>query len=320
MKRRWVALATLLVLLGLALGGYVFARERTGSIYHPHARFVPEANPTLPTRGAERFTWPLYGYTKNHTRYFPAPASLHPPFKEAWARGGPSLREFPPVLSENRIFQLTDDGVLSAVDKYDGKVLWSHTLLEPPDPKAEIPAEHHDDARGEVVFRQVTSAVDLVPVHRRPNLLIDKQSQAVAGAGQLERAPGDARAGEGTRPVTPRRSKLRREPVDRDRPFAVRIEERCPVAHTSQIRVREDSCGDARRARVVRSSPIGDGRLGIAHRGQSIRGLGLRSAYFLRAGYRQRPCKLSSLGAQWPRAASPSPMKENGPQYAGSDP
>jgi outer membrane protein assembly factor BamB len=127
-KRRWFALATLLVLLGLALGGYVYSRERTGSIYHPHARFVPEANPTLPARGPERFTWPLYGYTKNHTRYYPAPASLRPPFKQAWARGGSSLRELPPVLSENRIFQLTDDGVLSAIDKYDGKLLWSRSL------------------------------------------------------------------------------------------------------------------------------------------------------------------------------------------------
>ncbi len=128
MKRRWLALTALLVLAGLALGGYVYAHDRTGSIYHPHARFVPEANPSLPTRGPERFAWPLYGYTKNHTRYYPAPASLRPPFRRAWARSGNSLREFPPVLSENRIFQLTDDGVLSAVDKYDGKLLWSRPL------------------------------------------------------------------------------------------------------------------------------------------------------------------------------------------------
>ena len=32
------------------------------------------------------------------------------------------------MLSENRIFQLTDDGVLSAVDKWDGKTLWSRPL------------------------------------------------------------------------------------------------------------------------------------------------------------------------------------------------
>jgi outer membrane protein assembly factor BamB len=127
-KRRWIALTALLVLAGLALGGYVYARKRTGSIYHPHARFLPEANPSLPNRGPERFAWPIYGYTKNHTRYYPAPASLHPPFRRVWARGGSSLREFPPVLSENRIFQLTDDGVLSAVDKWDGKILWSRTL------------------------------------------------------------------------------------------------------------------------------------------------------------------------------------------------
>jgi outer membrane protein assembly factor BamB len=129
-RRRWLALAALVAIAGLVVGGFVYAHDRTGSIYHPHARFVPEANPSLPKRGPERFSWPFYGYTKDHTRYFPAPASLHPPFKQAWARGGSSLREFPPVLSENRIFQLTDDGVMSALDKYTGKTLWSRRLGE----------------------------------------------------------------------------------------------------------------------------------------------------------------------------------------------
>jgi outer membrane protein assembly factor BamB len=127
-KRRWFALIALVVLIGLALGAYVYARNRTGSIYHPHARFVPEANPVLPTRGPERFAWPIYGYTKDHTRYYPAPPTLHPPFRKVWAVGGSSLREFPPVLSENRIFQITDNGTLTAVDKWDGKILWSRDL------------------------------------------------------------------------------------------------------------------------------------------------------------------------------------------------
>jgi outer membrane protein assembly factor BamB len=127
-KRRWFALIALVVAAGLVLGGYIYKHDRTGSIYHPHARFVPEANPSLPVRGPERFAWPFYGYTKDHTRYFPAPASLRPPFKTMWARGGSALREFPPVLSDNRIFQLTDDGVLSAVDKYTGKTMWSQRL------------------------------------------------------------------------------------------------------------------------------------------------------------------------------------------------
>jgi outer membrane protein assembly factor BamB len=129
-KRRWYALIALVVIGGLVLAGFIYAHNRTGSIYHPHARFVPETNPTLPKRtpGPERFSWPIYGYTKDHTRYFPAPASLRPPFKHTWERGGSVLREFPPVLSENRIFQLTDDGTLSAVDKYNGKTMWSQRL------------------------------------------------------------------------------------------------------------------------------------------------------------------------------------------------
>ncbi len=131
MKRRWYALVALVVIAGLVGGGLIYAHNRTGSIYHPGGHFVAETNPTLPApkkHEVEHFTWPIYGYTKDHTRYFPAPASLHPPFKEQWARGGTSLREFPPVLSENRIFQLTDDGTLSAVDKYTGKLLWAQRL------------------------------------------------------------------------------------------------------------------------------------------------------------------------------------------------
>ena len=62
------------MLAASALGGYLYKRHRTGSIYHPHARFVPQPTPTLPTKGPDRFAWPIYGYTKNHTRFFPAPA------------------------------------------------------------------------------------------------------------------------------------------------------------------------------------------------------------------------------------------------------
>jgi outer membrane protein assembly factor BamB len=127
-RPRWIVLAALSLLAGLAFGGYVYARNRTGSIYHPHARFVPQANPALPKRGPERFSWPLYGYTKNHARYYPAPPTLRPPYKTVWAVGGSSLREFPPVLSENRVFQLTDNGAITAVDKWDGKILWSRSL------------------------------------------------------------------------------------------------------------------------------------------------------------------------------------------------
>ena len=127
-KRARVGLAALLVLaLAVALGGYLYERHRTGSIYHPNARFVPQPTPR-PARGPERFSWPFYGYTKNHTRFFPASAGLRPPFKQLWVRNGTALLEFPPVIAGDRIFQLGDDGVLNAIDKHTGHTLWSRRL------------------------------------------------------------------------------------------------------------------------------------------------------------------------------------------------
>jgi outer membrane protein assembly factor BamB len=119
----------LLVLTGAVLAGYLYEKHRTGNIYHPQARFVPQPTPTLPkVKGQDHFAWPLYGYTKNHTRFFPASPTMRPPFRTVWARGGSALLEFPPVMSGNRIFQLGDDAMLNAIDKYTGKTLWSRRL------------------------------------------------------------------------------------------------------------------------------------------------------------------------------------------------
>jgi outer membrane protein assembly factor BamB len=121
--------AVVLVLAGVALAGYLYERHRTGNVYHPHAVFVPQTvAPKLPAKGPSRFAWPLYGYTPNHTRFFPASAQLRPPFRTVWTREGSALLEFPPVMYGNRIFQLGDDAVIHAIDKYTGLVLWSRPL------------------------------------------------------------------------------------------------------------------------------------------------------------------------------------------------
>jgi outer membrane protein assembly factor BamB len=130
-KRGWLTLAGagIVVIAAVILGGYLYEKHRTGNIYHPHAAFVPQPSPTLPkTKGEDHFAWPLYGYTKNHTRYFPASVRMKPPFRTVWARGGSALLEFPPVMWGNRIFQLGDDAVIHAIDKYTGEDLWSRRL------------------------------------------------------------------------------------------------------------------------------------------------------------------------------------------------
>jgi outer membrane protein assembly factor BamB len=121
-------LALLVLFLAAVLGAYLYERHRTGSIYHPHARFVPEPTPRLPARGPDRFAWPFYGYTKNHTRFFPAPSRLHPPFKQLWVHNDGALLEFPPVIYGDHIFQLADNGILKAIDKHTGHTLWRRRL------------------------------------------------------------------------------------------------------------------------------------------------------------------------------------------------
>jgi outer membrane protein assembly factor BamB len=116
------------LLLAVALGAYLYERHRTGSIYHPHARFITQPNPHLPTRGPDRFAWPFYGYSKNHTRFFPAPARLHPPFKRLWVHNGGALLEFPPVIYGDHIFQLADNGMLEAISKHTGHTFWNRRL------------------------------------------------------------------------------------------------------------------------------------------------------------------------------------------------
>ncbi len=112
------------VLAALALAVYIYAHNRTGNIYHPNARFLNQPAPTA----AVPFSWPLYGYTKEHTRFFPAPARLRPPFRLLWAQDYGTLLEFPPVIRGDHIFQLGDDAVLNAISKRNGRTYWSKHL------------------------------------------------------------------------------------------------------------------------------------------------------------------------------------------------
>ena len=117
------------VVIGVGLGGYFYERHRTGSVYpHRNGRFVVQSAPKPPTTGAEAFSWPIYGYTKDHLRDFPAPATLGPPFRQLWSQNEGALLEFPPVIYGEHIYQLADDGVLAAMDKHTGHFTWVRKL------------------------------------------------------------------------------------------------------------------------------------------------------------------------------------------------
>jgi outer membrane protein assembly factor BamB len=51
-----------------------------------------------------------------------------PPYRRLWTRYGGSLLEFPPTMRGDHIFQLADDGVLSAIDKRTGRTFWHRRI------------------------------------------------------------------------------------------------------------------------------------------------------------------------------------------------
>ncbi|HEV3048647.1 MAG TPA: PQQ-binding-like beta-propeller repeat protein [Solirubrobacteraceae bacterium] len=169
-RRAYAALGALLVALAAAaLGAYLYERHRTGNVYHPHARFIPQPAPKLAKTAPDRFAWPVYGYDDAHTRFFPAPADVRPPFRTLWVHDGGSLLEFPPVIYGERIFQLADDAVLSALDERTGRVLWSRRLgqLSASSPAVTantvyvtiLSSGHHSDPGRAIALNSATGAV-----------------------------------------------------------------------------------------------------------------------------------------------------------------
>lgn len=129
--RQWALTAAGLIAVLAAFGLLAYNQwvKAPGNVSHPNAEFVPTetAPPTPPPRKrkpVDDFTWPNYGYTPNHTRFFNAPASMRPPFRRIWRITGETLLEFPPSLQGRLLFQLNDGGTVRGIDKLTGHVRW----------------------------------------------------------------------------------------------------------------------------------------------------------------------------------------------------
>ncbi len=130
----WVAVLLLGIVLGAA--GAVVLREE-GNVSNPEVEFEAEPVPTTPptTRVApsrdpfaDRFEWPMYGYSKARTKYLPVAEPLRPPFVETWKVTGRILLEFPPVLCGRQLFLLKNNGALYGISRRTGRVRWKRKL------------------------------------------------------------------------------------------------------------------------------------------------------------------------------------------------
>lgn len=131
-ERIVVATATLAMLatVAFAING-VFKRE--GDIYNPDAAFDAgkgAGKSTKPPTPKDRtIDWPRFGYDVGRSKFLDA-QSVKPPFRKVWKYTGDELIEFPPIVVDDRLYFIDNDGVYVALDAATGKVLWKERLTE----------------------------------------------------------------------------------------------------------------------------------------------------------------------------------------------
>jgi outer membrane protein assembly factor BamB len=133
-RRRWVrggllAVAALLVLAGGAVA-FVLA-HRPHNVSNPNVEFTDPTTtatappPAPPTKVAvDNFTWPWYGFDAERTHIYAGPNPPAPPLRVGWRFEDYALLEFPPVIYQNNLYLIDDDGSAKALDKRTGHKIW----------------------------------------------------------------------------------------------------------------------------------------------------------------------------------------------------
>jgi outer membrane protein assembly factor BamB len=124
-----IAIGVLIALIGGVITGVLLINHlrRPGNVFHPQVEFQGKA-PVEPSLAGARPPWPLYGYTKDHSRSAPAPLRMHPPFRLIWTVYGGNLLEFPPAIDHGMLYQIDDGGLLRAMLVTTGRIVWRKQL------------------------------------------------------------------------------------------------------------------------------------------------------------------------------------------------
>ncbi|HEV3001092.1 MAG TPA: PQQ-binding-like beta-propeller repeat protein [Solirubrobacteraceae bacterium] len=132
-RRTRVLLAALgLVLVAGAVAAIAVYRTAVvdpGNVSNPEVEFDAEPPPPEPPP-RDRSQWPLYGFSKDHRRFYRPPRRLpiRGAWKMVWRHRAPALLEFPPVIYRGSIYQLADNGVIFALRKNTGRKRWRRDL------------------------------------------------------------------------------------------------------------------------------------------------------------------------------------------------
>ena len=123
--RRRIAAATVVVLLGALLTGYLILRGNDNDVHKGNeVEFVPKP-PPKPVE-EKSYDWRYYHRDLAHTGQLPV--RLSPPFERKWVFGGKVLMEFPPIIAGKTIYFVRNNGGTYALDSRTGRVRWKKRI------------------------------------------------------------------------------------------------------------------------------------------------------------------------------------------------
>jgi len=129
LRRGLIAGAVALILAGGA-AAFVLLHS-PGNVSHPNLEFTnPAVTPVPPKHHVvvNNFLWPWYGYDAGRTRLFTGNGKLRPPLHVGWKFFDGGLLEFSPVIYQNTLYLLDDNGSLKAVNTLTGRLRWQRSV------------------------------------------------------------------------------------------------------------------------------------------------------------------------------------------------
>jgi outer membrane protein assembly factor BamB len=130
LRRGLLVAAVVLVVIGAAAAFILL--HAPGNISHPSVEFTQttttQPRPKPRKAAVNDFQWPWYGFDAGRTHLFAGPSKLHPPLHLGWTYGEGALLEFPPVINQNALYLIDDNGWAKAVNTTNGRQLWQRQV------------------------------------------------------------------------------------------------------------------------------------------------------------------------------------------------
>ncbi|MBA2522395.1 MAG: PQQ-like beta-propeller repeat protein [Solirubrobacterales bacterium] len=128
---RVVLIAASVALFSTLVFAAVGLLKRPDDISNPDAAFDANRGPGKTSKTglarADRVEWTRYGYDAGRSKFLDA-QSVRPPFRKVWKYSGDELIEFPPIVVDDRVFFIDNDGLYVALNATTGRVVWKKRL------------------------------------------------------------------------------------------------------------------------------------------------------------------------------------------------